>query len=155
MPLTDYELNDFRSLFEQDDTRFDVDDFVEYVRTHDYSTNYDGLKAGFIRGQLFEEQFAYRQEQQREAEDISRQAEAAYLERARQLEAEAKQRALQEYIDAGFSPESFEDAWPQIRARLAADKIAERRNRAASPRDHVDGCVPGCRSENVAPPSQG
>jgi hypothetical protein len=34
-------------------------------------------------------------------------------------------------------------------ARLAADKIAERRNRAASPRDHVDGCVAGGRSENT------
>jgi hypothetical protein len=32
-------------------------------------------------------------------------------------------------------------------ARLAADKIAERRNRAASPRAHVDGCVAGGRLE--------
>ena len=133
MSIDDYTLADFRRLFEQEDTRFDVDDFVEYVRTHDYTTDYASLKTGFIRKQLAEEQYEYQEKQRRDAEDISRQAEAAYLERARQLEAEAKQRALQEYIDAGFSPESFEADWPQIRARLAADKRAERRDRAASP----------------------
>jgi hypothetical protein len=71
------------------------------------------------------------------------------------LEAQAKQRALQEYIAAGFSPESFETGRPSIRARLAAEKIAERRNRAANPHVYMDGYVPGGRSENIAPPSQG
>jgi hypothetical protein len=42
------------------------------------------------------------------------------------------------------------------RARQGADKIAERRNRAASPRsDPVDGYVLGGRSETITPPSQG
>jgi hypothetical protein len=31
-----------------------------------------------------------------------------------------------------------------------ADKIAARRNRAASPRDHVDVCVAGGRSEDIS-----
>jgi len=34
-----------------------------------------------------------------------------------------------------------------MRARLRADKIAARRNRAASPRDYVNDYVPGGRSE--------
>jgi hypothetical protein len=86
MTITDYELNDFRRLFEQDETRFDVDDFVEYVRTHDYTTDYASLKTGFICKQLAEEQSDYQEKQRRDAEEISRQAEAAYLERARQLQ---------------------------------------------------------------------
>ena len=76
-------------------------------------------------------------------------------EHARQLEAQAKQRALREYIDAGFSPESFEADWPVIRARLAANKIAERRRLATSPRSCIDGCVPGGRSQNATPRFQG
>jgi hypothetical protein len=155
MSIADYILNDFRRLFEQEETRFDVDEFVEYVKNHGYNTDYDSLKAGFIRKQLADEQFDYQEEQRREAEAIAKQAEAEFLERARQLEAETKQRALQEYIEAGFSPESFEDDWPQIRARLAADKIAARRNRAASPRDYMDGYVAGGRSENMTLASQG
>jgi hypothetical protein len=76
-------------------------------------------------------------------------------ESARQLEAEAKQRALQGYIYAAFSPESFETDWPAIRARLAAENIAQRRSRAASPRVYMDAYVPGGRSENITRPSQG
>ena len=42
-------------------------------------------------------------------------------------------------------------AGQQFRARPATDKIAARRNLAASPRDHVDGCVAGGHSENITP----
>jgi hypothetical protein len=35
---------------------------------------------------------------------------------------------------------------PQIRARLTAEMVAERRNRAASPRFYLDGCASGGRS---------
>jgi hypothetical protein len=45
--------------------------------------------------------------------------------------------------------------WPQMRSRLAADKIAVRRHRTSSSRDHMDGHVPGGRSENITPASQG
>jgi len=65
-----------------------------------------------------------------------RAAEEGRTEEARQLEAQAKQRALQEYIAAGFSPESFETGRPSIRARLAAEKIAERRPCRQPPRLH-------------------
>ena len=41
--------------------------------------------------------------------------------------------------------------WPQIRARLAADKIAACRNSAASPRDYVGGCVAGGCFEIISP----
>jgi hypothetical protein len=40
-------------------------------------------------------------------------------------------------------------------ARLAADKIAARRDRAASARDYIDGYGPGGRSENIDSPPQG
>jgi hypothetical protein len=45
--------------------------------------------------------------------------------------------------------------WPQIRACLAAEKIAERRNRAGSPRVYMDGYVPGGRSEDIVSSSHG
>jgi hypothetical protein len=45
--------------------------------------------------------------------------------------------------------------WPQIRALLVAEKIAERCNRAVSPRVYMDGYVPGGRSENIVSSSQG
>jgi hypothetical protein len=51
-------------------------------------------------------------------------------------------------------PTIAEVSWPQIRTSLVADKIAARRNRAATARDHVDGYVPGGRCENINPPSQ-
>jgi hypothetical protein len=38
--------------------------------------------------------------------------------------------------------EQPEGGWPQVRARLVAEKIVERRNRAASPRLYMDGSVP-------------
>ena len=44
---------------------------------------------------------------------------------------------------------------PAIRARLAAEKIAERHKRAASPRLYMDGYVPGRRSEKITLPPQG
>lgn len=50
-----------------------------------------------------------------------------------------------------LSGESFEADWLQIRTRLVAEKIAERRNCAATPRDYMDGYVPGGRSENITP----
>jgi hypothetical protein len=155
MTLAHYILNDFRRLFEQEETRFDVDEFIQYVEAHAYTTDYDHLKGGFIRKKVAEEQFAYHQQKRTEAEDAAEQAAEECAEHARQLEAEAKQSALQEYIDAGFSPESFEADWPAIRARLAAEKIAERRNRAANPRLYIDGYVPGGCSENITRPSQG
>jgi hypothetical protein len=43
--------------------------------------------------------------------------------------------------------------WLQIRARLAAEKIAERRKRAVSPHDYMDGYVPGGHSEDISTPS--
>jgi hypothetical protein len=144
MKLAHYILNDFRRLFEQEGTRFDTDEFMQYVEAHGYTTDYDHLKAGFIRKNLAEEQFTYQQQKRREAEDAAEQAAQERAEHARQLEAEAKRSALQEYIDAGFSPESFEADWPAIRAQLAARVIAERRRRVASPRDYRDG-VPGGR----------
>jgi hypothetical protein len=154
MTLADYIFNDFRRLFEQEGTRFDTDEFIQYVEAHDYTTDYDHLKAGFIRKKLAEEQFAYQQQKRTEAEEAAEQAAQECAERARQLEAEAKRSALQEYIEAGFSPETFEADWPAIRARLAAEKITERRNRAASPRLYMDSYVPGGSSENITPPSQ-
>lgn len=42
-----------------------------------------------------------------------------------------------------------------IRARLAANKIAERRRLATSPRSCIDGRVPGGRSQNATPRFQG
>jgi len=44
--------------------------------------------------------------------------------------------------------------WPQIRALLAAEKTAERRNRAVNPRVYMDGYVSGGRSESIVPSSQ-
>jgi hypothetical protein len=41
----------------------------------------------------------------------------------------------------------------RLKASLSAEQIVEWRDRAASPRDHVDGCVPGGRSENGQPSS--
>jgi hypothetical protein len=38
---------------------------------------------------------------------------------------------------------------------LVVAKNAARRNRATNPRDHVDGCVPGGRFENVVALLQG
>lgn len=155
MAIADYIIRDFRRLFEQEDMRFDVDEFIEYVKAHDYTTDHDSLKTGFIRKKLAEERFAYQEEKQREAQEAAKQAAVERTERARQLEASLKEQALRDYIEAGFSPESFEADWPAIRASLAAEKIAERRNRAASPRDYMDGYVPGGRSENITSPSQG
>jgi hypothetical protein len=42
----------------------------------------------------------------------------------------------------------------QLRARLAADKVAARRRPCRQHRVHVDGYVPGGRSESVTPPSR-
>jgi hypothetical protein len=125
------------------------------VSCHDYTTDYDSLKTGFIHKKLTDVRFAYQEEKQREAEEAAKRAAEKRAEHARQLEAEAKQGTLREYIEAGFSPESFEADWPAIRAALAAEKMAERRNRAASPRVYMDGYVPGGRSENITPPPQG
>jgi hypothetical protein len=77
---------------------------------------------------------SYQQEKQRDAEKAAKQAAEERTERACQLVAETKQQTLREFIEAGFSPESFEADWPVIRARLSAEKIAERRDRAAGPR---------------------
>ena len=38
---------DFRRLFEQEGTRFDADEFIQYVEAHDYTTDYVSLKTGF------------------------------------------------------------------------------------------------------------
>jgi hypothetical protein len=55
-----------------------------------------------------------------------------------------------------LSPENVEADRSQIRTRLAAEKkIAKLRKRAASPRIYMDDSVPGGRSENITPPSQG
>jgi len=40
-------------------------------------------------------------------------------------------------------------------ASPGADKIVARRNRAASPRDRVDGCVAGGCYEDIGLPSRG
>ncbi|HET7270451.1 MAG TPA: hypothetical protein VFI90_05125 [Rubrobacter sp.] len=130
-----------------------MDKFVEYVKAHDYTSDYGHLKAGFIRKKLAEEQFAYQQQKRGEAEDAAEQVAEERAEQARQLEVQAKRGAFQEYIDAGFSPETFEADWPTIRARLAANKIAEHRRLAASPRDYVGGYVPSGLSEHSTPPS--
>jgi hypothetical protein len=39
---------------------------------------------------------------------------------------ERKEQARQEYIRAGFSPDTFEEDWPAIRSRLASEEIARR-----------------------------
>ena len=43
---------------------------------------------------------------------------------------------------------------PQLRARLAADKVAARRRPCRQHRAHVDGYVPGGRSESVTRPRE-
>jgi hypothetical protein len=55
-----------------------------------------------------------------------------------------------------LSPENVETDRSQIQTRLAADKIAERRKRVARSPLYVDAAyVPGGRSENITPLSQG
>jgi hypothetical protein len=53
------------------------------------------------------------------------------------------------------SHEQPEGVWPHIRAALAAEKIAERRSRAANPSVYMDGYVPGGGFESITLPSQG
>ena len=55
MAIANYIYNDFRRLFEQEDARFDADEFIEYAKNHDYSTDYESLKVGFVSMKLAEE----------------------------------------------------------------------------------------------------
>jgi len=54
MAIADYIYNDSRRLFEQEGSRFDTGEFMEYVANHDYNTDYDSLKIGFIRKKIAE-----------------------------------------------------------------------------------------------------
>jgi hypothetical protein len=63
--LADSILIDFHRLSEQEETRFDADDFIEYAKTRDYTTEYASHKAGFIRKKLAEEHFLDQKERQR------------------------------------------------------------------------------------------
>jgi hypothetical protein len=47
-------------------------------------------------------------------------------------------------------------AWVSVTAIrcMAVCELSERKPRADSPRDHVDGCVPGGRSGDISSPSQ-
>ncbi|HET6659802.1 MAG TPA: hypothetical protein VFH16_07805, partial [Rubrobacter sp.] len=55
----------------------------------------------------------------------------------------------------GRSPTTNPRAAVAGQARLAADKLAARRNRAVSPHDYMDSYVPGGRSEKLTRSSQG
>jgi hypothetical protein len=66
----DYILKDFRRLFEQEETRFDADEFIQYAEAHDYTTDYVSPKTGFICKKLDEEHFAYQEKMRFEAEGV-------------------------------------------------------------------------------------
>src|SRR5215207_3165862 len=97
----DYILKDFRHLFEQEETRFDTDEFIQYAEAHDYTTDYVSLKTGFIRKKLDEEHFVYQEKRRLEAEERARKIreenEAIHAEGAAEAEAKMKEQARRRY----------------------------------------------------------
>ena len=147
--IPSYILADFRRLFIQDSAerygvRFDVGNFIGYVKTHTYhGEDYGAYLRGFVGKKVAEEHCAYQEKKRLEAEEHSRKIgeenEVIRAKAAAEAEAKSKERARRAYP---FSDEAFEADWPRIRAELALKEVAERRKLVASPRDYARG-VPG------------
>jgi len=145
--LPAYILSDFRHLFIRDSAerygdRFDVNDFIDYVKTHTYhGEDYSTYLRGFVSKKVAEEHSAYQAKKRQEADERSRmireENEAIRAEAAAQAEAKMKERARCAYP---FSDEAFEKDWDNhLRAQYAA---LEMNTPAAHPRDYQSG-LPG------------
>jgi hypothetical protein len=116
--LPAYILSDFRRLFIQDSAerygdRFDVSDFIDFVKTHTYhSEDYSAYLQGFVNKKVAEEHFAHQEKMRFEAEERSRkireESEALRAKGAAEAEAKMKERARRAYP---FSDEAFEKDW--------------------------------------------
>ena len=101
-------------------------------------------RAAKVREENFKREMAAREAEEKrleaeaEASRVKLAAERAAM--AEKAEAEAKERARAEYP---FSDESFEQAWPTIRAALAAAEIAAKRARLAHPSGYMHGLTGG------------
>jgi hypothetical protein len=140
---------DFHRLFEKEETCFDADEFIQYVEAHNYTTDYDHLKAGFIREKLDEEYFAYEEKRRFEVEERARKIreenEAIRAEAAAEAEAKMKERARRVYP---FSDAAFEKDWDNhLRAQYAAQRM---NTPPANPRDYQYG-LPGYYSQSLKP----
>ena|SRR5215208_1618736 len=80
-----------------------------------------------------------------EAEKRRAEFEAEQAKLAAEREAAAKERARRDYP---FSAESFEAAWPAIRAAMAAEEMIAARKRVADPRSYMNG-LQGYASPNT------
>jgi hypothetical protein len=115
-----------------------------------------GYEAAARQSALEREERGRVREMQRKAEEAEEQrqealaaesraaAQAELAKEAEELEAAAKERARREYP---FTAESFEEAWPTIRATLAAQEAARCRANIAMPRDYMSGGIGGGRTE--------
>jgi hypothetical protein len=148
-----YILTDFRRLFIHDSAekygdRFDVGEFMEYVKTHAYNgEDYGAHLRCFVNKKVSEENFAHQEKKRLEAEKHSRknreENEAIRAELAAEAEAKMKERARRAYP---FSDEAFEKDWDNhLRARYAQEMGG---SRPATPRDYQRG-VPGGHSEPI------
>src|SRR5215208_1088119 len=151
--LPAYLLSDFRRLFIQDcaeryGDRFDVSDFIDYVKTHTYhGEDYSAYLRGFVSKKLAEEDFAHQEKKHQETEERSRKIreenEAIRAKAAAEAEAKMKERARRAYP---FSDEAFEKDWDNhLRAQYAA---LEMNTPAANPRNYQHG-LSGGHSEPI------